>query len=72
MRYVVIFNSEIVNAIQYDGISEFTYPFDHDELIQSDELQIGMKLIDGIWQYEQVETDTETEVSHNLDTNNEN
>ena len=53
MKYAIIKNNEVINVIQYDGISEFTYPFAHDEMIQSDDLQIGMKLIDGVWQYEE-------------------
>jgi len=54
MKYVVINNNEVVNAIQWDGVSEFTYPFAHDEILQSDELQIGMRLIDGVWQFEEI------------------
>lgn len=54
MRYIVIHNNEIVNAIEWDGKTEFIYPFEHDNLQQSDELQIGMKLIDGVWQFEEI------------------
>ena len=30
------------------------YPFEHTEMVQSDELQIGMKLIDGVWKIEEL------------------
>lgn len=55
MKYVVIKNKEVVNAIEWDGETDFTYPFEHDEIFRSDELQIGMKLIDGVWKYEDIE-----------------
>ena len=54
MKYAIINNNEVVNAIQWDGKTPFEYPFEHDEMIQSDELQIGMKLIDGVWMFEEI------------------
>ena len=50
MKYAIIKNNEVVNIIIWDGKIKFEYPFDYDEMIQSDELQIGMKLIDGNWE----------------------
>ena len=52
MKYAIIHNDEVINVINWDGITPFQYPFEHDEMIQSDELQIGMKLIDGVWTIE--------------------
>ena len=59
MKYVVIKNKEIINVIEWDGKTPFEYPFEHDEMIQSDELQIGMKLIDGVWIFEEISDVTE-------------
>ena len=52
MKYAIIHNDEVINVINWDGITPFQYPFEHDSMIQSDELQIGMKLIDGVWKIE--------------------
>ena len=49
MKYAIIKNNEVINVIIWDGITKFEYPFDYDEMIQSDELQIGMQLINGVW-----------------------
>lgn len=49
MKYAIIKNNEVINVIIWDGITAFHYPFDYDEMIQSDELQIGMKFINGVW-----------------------
>ena len=49
MKYAIIKNNEVVNVIIWDGVTPLKYPFDYDEMIQSDELQIGMKFIDGVW-----------------------
>ena len=59
MKYAIINNNEVINVIQWDGKTPFEYPFEHDEMIQSDELQIGMKLIDGVWMYEEISDVTE-------------
>lgn len=59
MKYAIINNNEVINVIQWDGKTEFEYPFDYDEMIQSDELQIGMKLIDGVWIFEDISDVTE-------------
>ena len=50
MRYAIIKNNEVINVIIWDGKTKFEYPFDYDEMIQSNELQIGMKLINGVWE----------------------
>ena len=50
MRYAIINKEEVINVIEWDGKTKFEYPFDYDEIIQSNELQIGMKLIDGNWE----------------------
>ena len=55
MKYAIINNDEVINVINWDGITPFHYPFEHDLMIQSDELQIGMKLIDGVWKVEEAE-----------------
>jgi len=55
MKYAIIHNDEVINVINWDGITHFQYPFEHDEMIQSNELQIGMKLIDGVWTIEDAE-----------------
>ena len=39
MKYAIIHNDEVINVINWDGITPFQYPFEHDEMIQSDELQ---------------------------------
>ena len=49
MRYAIIKNNAVVNVIIWDGKTKFEYPFDYDEMIQSDALQIGMQLVDGVW-----------------------
>ena len=54
MKYAIINNNEVINVIQWDGETHFEYPFEHDEMIQSDELQIGMKLIEGVWKFEEI------------------
>jgi hypothetical protein len=54
MKYVVIKNDEVINVIEWDGVTPFHYPFEHDDMVQSDELQIGMKLIDGVWKFEEL------------------
>ena len=55
MKYAIIHNDEVINVINWDGITPFQYPFEHDSMVQSNELQIGMKLIDGVWKFEEVE-----------------
>ena len=55
MRYAIIKNNEVINVIIWDGKTKFEYPFDYDEMIQSNELQIGMKLIDGNWIMQNIE-----------------
>ena len=50
MRYAIIKNNEVINVIIWDCKTKFEYPFDYDEMIQSNELQIGMKLINGVWE----------------------
>ena len=52
MKYAIIHNDEVINVINWDGVTPFHYPFEYDSMIQSDELQIGMKLIDGVWTIE--------------------
>lgn len=49
MKYAIIKNNEVINVIIWDGKTKFEYPFDYDEIIQSNELQIGMQLVDGVW-----------------------
>ena len=56
MNYAIIKNNEVINVIIWDGITAFHYPFEHDSMVQSNELQIGMKLIDGVWKFEETET----------------
>lgn len=49
-NWAIIKNSEVINSIIWDGVSTWKYPFPFDEIIQSDELQIGMiKDGNGIW-----------------------
>ena len=55
MRYAIIKNNEVINVIIWNGVTPFEYPFDYDEIIQSNELQIGMKLIDGNWIMQNIE-----------------
>ena len=55
MRYAIIKNNEVINVIIWDGKTKFEYPFDYDEMMQSNELQIGMKLIDGNWIMQNIE-----------------
>ena len=55
MKYAIIKNNEVINVIIWDGKTKFEYPFDYDEMIQSNELQIGMKLIDGNWIMQNIE-----------------
>ena len=55
MKYAIINNDEVINVINWDGVTHFKYPFEHDSMVQSDELQIGMKLIDGVWTIEDAE-----------------
>ena len=59
MNYVIIHNNEVINKVIWDGETKFNYPFPYDEMIQSDELQIGMKLIDGVWIFEEISDVTE-------------
>ena len=56
MKYAIINKEEVINVINWDGITAFQYPFEHDSMVQSNELQIGMKLIDGVWKFEETET----------------
>lgn len=55
MKYAIINKDEVINVIEWDGVTPFQYPFEHDDIVQSDELQIGMKLIDGVWKYDEEE-----------------
>lgn len=57
MKYAIIHNKEVINVINWDGVTPFEYPFDYDEMIQSDELQIGMKFINGVWITETEDTE---------------
>lgn len=34
MRYLVIKDNYVIQAIEWDGVTEYTYPFPHDTLIQ--------------------------------------
>lgn len=61
MKYAIIKNNEVINVIIWDGKTKFEYPFDYDDIVQSNELQIGMILIDGVWI--QQETDTTLDVT---------
>lgn len=54
MKYAIINKDEVINVIEWDGKTLFHYPFNHDDMVQSDELQIGMKLIDGVWKFEEL------------------
>ena len=56
MKYAIINKEEVINVINWDGVTPFEYPFEHTEIKQSDELQIGMKFIDGGWKFEETET----------------
>lgn len=50
MNWYITKDNEVINGIIWDGVTPFEYPFPHDEIIQSDELQIGMKRTEnGIW-----------------------
>ena len=53
MKYTIINKDEVINVIEWDGKTKFEYPFDYDEIIQSNELQIGMQLVDGVWKFEE-------------------
>ena len=55
MKYAIINNNEVINVINWDGVTPFKYQFEHDSMVQSNELQIGMKLIDGVWKVEEAE-----------------
>lgn len=55
MKYAIIKKDEVINVINWDGVTPFKYPFEHDSMVQSNELQIGMKLIDGVWKFEIIE-----------------
>ena len=55
MRYAIINKNEVINVIEWDGKTPFQYPFEHTEMVQSDELQIGMKLIDLVWKFDEEE-----------------
>lgn len=55
--YVIIKDNEVINKVIWDGVSKWEYPFPYDEIIQSDELQIGMmKDDDGIWYIPEIPT----------------
>ena len=62
MKYAIININEIVNVINWDGNTPFQYPFEHTEIIRSDQLQIGMKFIEGMWQFEQIENNDNLDV----------
>lgn len=49
MGYTIIKDNEVIARVVWDGITEWQYPFPYDEIVQDDTLQIGMKLIDGVW-----------------------
>lgn len=53
MKYAIINKDEVINVINWDGVTPFQYPFEHTEMVQSDELQIGMKLIEGVWKFDE-------------------
>ena len=55
MKYAIINKDEVINVINWDGVTPFKYPFEHTKIVQSNELQIGMKLIDGVWKFEETE-----------------
>ena len=57
MNYAIIKNNEVINVIIWDGKTKFEYPFDYDDMVQSDELQIGMKFINGEWITETEDTE---------------
>ena len=54
MKYAIINKNEVINVIEWDEVTPFHYPFEHDDIVQSNELQIGMKLIDGVWKIEEL------------------
>ena len=54
MKYAIINKDEVINVIEWDVVTPFHYPFEHDDIVQSNELQIGMKLIDGVWKIEEL------------------
>lgn len=52
MKYAVIKDDQVIDTVLWDGVTEWEYPFPHDELIQSDELGIGMcRDENGEWYY---------------------
>lgn len=48
-RFAIIFNDTVIDAIVWDGKTEWHYPFDHDKVIESNDLQIGMIKENGAW-----------------------
>lgn len=60
MKYAIINKDEVINVIEWDGKTPFHYPFEHTEMVQDDTLQIGMKLIDGVWKFEEPIEEEET------------
>jgi hypothetical protein len=54
MKYAIINKDKVINVIEWNGVTPFHYPFEHTEMVQSDELYIGMKLIDGVWKIEEL------------------
>ena len=48
-RYVIIYQNKIITSVMWDGVTAWNYPFPHDEVVQSDELQIGMIKEGDVW-----------------------
>lgn len=56
MKYAIINKDEVINVIKWDGVTPFQYPFEHTEILQNDNLEIGMILINGVWIQQEIDT----------------
>lgn len=43
MKYLIIKDNYVINTIEWDGVTPYTYPFDHDLMLwdQSESVAIG-------------------------------
>lgn len=49
-KWAIITGNEVINTVLWDGVTEWEYPFPHDEMVEvTDELRIGI----GWWKDEQ-------------------
>ena len=49
MKHAVIYNNEVIDMTMWDGVSEWKYPFPHDEIRPAGTLAIGMKFDGTDW-----------------------